>query len=117
MDEMNNNMPQGQMNNQMSQGNQGNMGTNMNSNSMPPKKENSLMKLILALVLVIILALVINASDRKEMEELNTQINQKQSEIKINDEQVKKIEVQGESDTVADIEADLNATNVDAIDQ
>jgi len=112
---MNNNMPQGQMNNGM---NQNNMGANMNSNSMPPvKKENSLMKLILALVLVIILALVINASDRKEMEELNTQINQKQSEIKINDEQVKKIEVQSESDTVADIEADLNATNIDAIDQ
>lgn len=112
MDEMNNNMPQGQMN-------QANMGGNMNSNPMPPviKKENSLMKLILALVLVIILALVINASERKQMDELDTQINEKQDQIKASDEQVKKIEVQSESDTIADIEADLNATNIDGIDQ
>lgn len=104
-----------------------NMGS-MNPNPQPtynpqpvaaPAHHGNKKMTVLVIVVVILLAAVLIAnkvSERKGME-LDMQISQTQAEIEASDSIAQSIKAQGESDDLSSIEADLNATNVNQIDQ
>lgn len=85
------------------------------NNALPVKKHNGMTVLIVIVIILLAAILIINTKQNKEEMALDQEIAQKQAEIKANDEQVKQIQIQGTNDDVGSIEADLNATNVDAI--
>lgn len=90
--------------------------TTMNGmpNMAPAKKSNS-MVLIVVILIILAVFLVTNMMQNKKSDALDTEIMQKQAEIKASDLQAQALNAQSESDTTADIEKDLNATNVESI--
>lgn len=87
-------------------------------NPVPPiKNEKNTMKLVIVLIIVIVMALLLNIKNKKEMDSIDSEIDQKQSEIKANDASVKILQTQGTGDEINDIEKDLNATNVEVLTQ
>ena len=96
------------------------------TNQMPPienpkvstnKDEKDTIKLVIALILVIILAFILNITNKKRSEQLDIEIMQRQEAIKANDAQIQMLQKQDKSDEITYIETDLNATNINNIGQ
>ncbi len=92
--------------------------TTMNNsmpNMSPVKKSSPMTSIIVIVILILAAVLVMNMTKNKQSKELDAEIVQKQAEIKANDMQAQALITQGESDSTADIEKDLNATNTNSI--
>jgi len=81
------------------------------------KSKNTSLVLLIILVIILVIILILNTQKHKQMTEVENQITQIQTDIRANDELTKQIETQGASDEITDIEKDLNAINIDTIDQ
>lgn len=87
-----------------------------NINTEPIKKSTHTTLFVIIVIIILAVIFFLGISQEKQINELDAQIMQKQEEIKNTDETVIKIEAQGESDSISDIEKDLNATNIDDLD-
>ena len=92
--------------------------TNTNNTMNMPKKSktNSMVLIMVVAIALIVIAIIISMRENMN-EQLDTQIMQKQSEIRTNDTIAKQLDTQGTSDNLDDIEKDLNDTNVDSLTQ
>jgi hypothetical protein len=82
-----------------------------------PSKQSTAKLITTIIVLVVILGLLFAyANTRQTRDDMNTEQPTEQ-EIIMEDRQVQEIQMQSSSDDVAAIEADLNSTNLDNLDQ
>jgi hypothetical protein len=82
-----------------------------------PSKQSTAKLITTIIVLVVILGLLFAyANTRQVRDDMNTEQPTEQ-EIIMEDTQVQEIQMQSSSDDVAAIEADLNSTNLDNLDQ
>lgn len=96
--------------------NQGETPITQNVNTEIIKKSTNTTLFVIIVIIILAVIFFLGISQEKQINELDMQIMQKQEEIKNTDETVIKIEAQSESDSITDIEKDLNATNIDDLD-